>query len=278
MSTIQIATATGQHLPYDEKQVRNMLRQGLLKPEALYWKEGMTEWRPLKELPGVASGSALAPATRYQFAKNPEPLTTVLLVFWGISFLFAIPFLLLSVAMLIETFLQDFKSLVVISRWVQVLGYASMAIYLPTLILFLIWIYRANVNCRGFGAQLKISPAMTVGSFFIPFINLVYPCVALQEIWKASRNPAQWQTERASILIGFWWGFWLLHAVLGPVLSLYAKMHVVKGLPAITAKLQAISILLMTASIFKIILCLLAFAMIYLITSRQKTLVGQNPF
>lgn len=252
-----------------------MLRQGLLSSETLYRKEGMTEWRPLKELPGATAGSPpldLAAAPRYQFVKNPESLTTVVKVLLVISLLSAIPHFLLGAAMLVETFLQDFKSLALEARWVQVFAYASTGIFLLNAVPFLMWIYRANLNCRGFGAHLKFTPALAVGSYFIPFANLVYPCQAMQEIWKASRNPAQWQTERTSILVGFWWAFWLLHAVLGQVLMLYSKTHAGDDLSNITFKLQIISLLLMALEIVKIILCGLAFAMIHLIASRQKKL------
>lgn len=274
MSTIQIVTGAGIHLPYEEKQVHDMLRQGLLTPETLYWKEGMTEWRPLKELPGAAPGSLAHPAAapRYQFTKNPEPLATVVKVMLVISLLAAIPHLFLGIAMLIETFLQDFKSLALEARWIQYLAYGSMVVFLLTAIPFLMWIYRANLNCRGFGAQLKFSPGLAAGSYFIPFANLVFPCQSMQEIWKASRNPAQWQTEGSSVLVGFWWAFWLIHGVLGQVLLFFSKSHHGDSLSIITLKLQTISVLLIVLEISKIILCGLAFAVIHVITTRQKKL------
>jgi len=285
MSAIQVLEKDGSYQPYDENQISEMLKLGQLSPDTFYWKEGMSEWRPLKEF--LAAGANAVPITGlqlsssdaqvYHFTKNPEPTTTVLKILLVVSLPFAILFFLLGTAMLIETFLRDFKSLALEAHWVQLLGFVSAGIFILTAIFFLMWIHRATLNCRGFGAQLKFTPGMAVGIYFIPFLNLVYPCQAMQEIWKASRNPAQWQTERASILVGFWWAFWLLHAVLGQVLTIYSKTHAGSDLSNITFKLQAISVLLMILEISKIILCGLTFAMVHIISAHQKKLTEQVP-
>jgi hypothetical protein len=49
----------------------------------------------------------------------------------------------------------------------------ELLVYLCASILFLVWVYRVNVNVRVMGAVgLRISPRWSVGFFFIPIFNL----------------------------------------------------------------------------------------------------------
>lgn len=77
----------------------------------------------------------------------------------------------------------------------------------------LMWIYRANRNARALGAHnMTVSPAWSVGSFFVPIANLFIPYRAMKEIWQASRRPDDWRTgDKTSILLPAWWTFWLLN-------------------------------------------------------------------
>lgn len=47
---IHIASTDGTPHIYDESQVRGMMSQGLLRGDALYWREGMADWKPLRNL------------------------------------------------------------------------------------------------------------------------------------------------------------------------------------------------------------------------------------
>ena len=179
-----------------------------------------------------------------------------------------------GVAIQLHTSARDFKAVQVDAHLMTLSGYLSLAVYLVTAVPFLMWIYRANVNCRGFATGMKYSPGLAAGGFFIPFANLVYPCAAMQEIWKVSQNPEEWQMEKASVLVGFWWGFWLLCAVLGQVLIRYPKTHEGDDIATIISTLQNISTILIVLELAKIVLSLLAFAMIHRITARQYALVS----
>lgn len=178
--------------------------------------------------------------------------------------------------MLIHAFMQDLKSVQVETRLIQVFSYISIGIYVLTAIPFAMWVYRANLNCRGFAQNLTFNPGMAVGCYFIPFANLVYPYQAMQEIWKVSLNPANWKMEKGSVLVGFWWALWLIHAFLGYALIFFSRKHVDKTLEAITFKLESISLLMISLEILKIILCMIAFFMIYLITRNQKRLTATS--
>jgi hypothetical protein len=280
MNTILIVVANGSHAPYDENQARAMLKQGLLRPETLYWKEGMAEWRPLSELPpaqgataGVAGAALPLPtsATGYTFTKNPETLAMVVEVMLVISLLVAGLQMLLGLASLILTSVEDFKTGQLIGITMKYSAFFAVFVYICTAIPFAKWIYRANLNCRGFGANLTYSPGGAIGCYFIPFANLVFPYEAMQEIWKASCNPADWKSERGSYLIGCWWAFWLLHSFLGGIVFYYSRTKV-SGLVEIEFKLKTLASLFIVTELSKIILCILAFALIYLITDRQKKL------
>ena len=60
----------------------------------------------------------------------------------------------------------------------------ELLVYLCASILFLVWVYRVNVNVRVMGAVgLRISPGWSVGFFFIPIFNLWKPYQAMNEVW-----------------------------------------------------------------------------------------------
>ncbi len=94
----------------------------------------------------------------------------------------------------------------------QLIGMVQFALFLPTAIIFLMWIYRANVNARALGARdMKFRPGWSVGWFFVPILSLYKPFYAVQEIWKASIPGSQaWQSRRAGGVVGAWWAFWIL--------------------------------------------------------------------
>jgi hypothetical protein len=96
------------------------------------------------------------------------------------------------------------------------IGIGYMIVFIVTGVGFLKWIHRANLNCRGFGAEnMTFTPGWAVGWYFIPIMNLVRPYQAMKEIWQVSQNPRAWQTALGSPLLGWWWGLWIANSVLG---------------------------------------------------------------
>ncbi|MDW8262007.1 MAG: DUF4328 domain-containing protein, partial [Phycisphaerales bacterium] len=91
--------------------------------------------------------------------------------------------------------------------WINDLVFCIM-----TWIAFLMWTYRANINCRAFGAaEMRFSPGWSIGYHFIPALNLVRPYLAMKEIWQASTNPSNWKQQPGSALLRWWWALWILH-------------------------------------------------------------------
>jgi hypothetical protein len=74
------------------------------------------------------------------------------------------------------------------------------------------WIYRVACNARALGARgLDDKPGWAVGWYFIPFMCLARPFRAMEQIWRASTMPQQWQKRTsAPALLRWWWAAWLI--------------------------------------------------------------------
>lgn len=90
-------------------------------------------------------------------------------------------------------------------------------VYIASVVLFVIWMSRAYKNLLYFRTTgLEHSPRWAVGSFFVPFANLVVPYRAVKEIWLASSpeldvsGSDSWKLQKVPAIIKWWWGLWLL--------------------------------------------------------------------
>lgn len=275
MSTIYLTSPSGSQSQHEESQLRTMWEQGLLQEGIKYWKEGMPEWRPLSELFQSRvhhQPSSVPPPIRsslYAYAKDPRPLTSFLIVM-----------LWISLGMEVISILIDFAQLSLLDRsYTQakvaandarqgIIGLGSLGVFIMTGIAFLKWIYRANVNSRGFGAQdMKFTPGWSIGYYFIPFLNLVRPYRAMKEIWQVSHNPAAWKSQNGSALLGWWWALWLISGFLGQmVFRMSMRADTIDTLKASTGA----SIL---SSIVEIPLCIVALQLVKSIAAKQEQLV-----
>jgi hypothetical protein len=97
---------------------------------------------------------------------------------------------------------------------VFLLAVLELIIYLVTVIFFCVWLYRTYDNLRAFGPwrRLDYSPGWAVGSFFVPFVNLVVPYRAVKEVWQKSGPPDEGLLAEPGPPATFpvWWMFWLL--------------------------------------------------------------------
>ncbi|HEU5116180.1 MAG TPA: DUF4328 domain-containing protein, partial [Isosphaeraceae bacterium] len=220
MSKIHVLTPSGDETQFDEPHLRSMWEQGLLNPDAEYWKEGMADWAPLSEyfalnpepIEDFAQPASPKKPGALTFQKNPQTLTAFLiLMLWA------------SLAFEVLSLFGDYAQLRLISgpfteaeaeandNRQSLIGVGYLVVFLVTAITFLKWIYRANLNSRGFGAQnMQFSPRGAVGYYFVPFVNLVRPYQAMKEIWQISHGPSHWQANPGSALLGWWWALWLI--------------------------------------------------------------------
>lgn len=97
-------------------------------------------------------------------------------------------------------------------------GIISIITFIITGITFLRWVYRANVNCHGFGAQnMQFTPGWAVGFYFVPILSFFKPCEAMVEIWKISQDPMNWENQSNDALVGVWWSLFLVSNIAGNI-------------------------------------------------------------
>jgi hypothetical protein len=157
-------------------------------------------------------------------------------------------------------------------RYSCTLAIAHSAIGCLTLLLFLVWLYRAASNARQLRAlETYYSPVLAFGSFFIPLANLFLPCMIIQEIWKASNpiaieTPVAWKERPRSLLVRLWWFSYLIGGIFSFVSARWYEMTPDGDLPAKWKWLMFwwVSMLIM------IVAALLLIVLIREITQRQK--------
>jgi hypothetical protein len=105
---------------------------------------------------------------------------------------------------------------------VILLTIAQILVYIPTVVVFLMWVYRAHENLAAFGVpkhQLQHSSGWAVGSFFVPLANLIIPYRAITELWRKS-VPNQTSMFGELSPPGFfpaWWGFWIASSIVDQI-------------------------------------------------------------
>lgn len=102
----------------------------------------------------------------------------------------------------------------------------ALAVYAALVVAFLLWLHRASKNLPALGnppSRIEHSPGWAVGSFFLPFANLVIPYKAVREVWEKSDPAARTGDDSmfappssTPLLLG-WWLSWLASNVLGNV-------------------------------------------------------------
>lgn len=307
MSKIHISKSGEPPVQYSEPEVQSMFRSGQLDGEALYWKEGMSDWKKVRELfpqpveagptqaptPNRAASAAPIPASPYAppvadplpapvplearngyaFTKDPRGLTAALKVMlWvnvvtaGLSLLSDLLQLKLASAGEIAMDAAEAND----SRQ-ALIALLYLGAFLATAIIFGMWIYRANLNSRGFGAAgMRFTPGWSVGCFFIPILNLFRPFQAMKEIWQVSGNPRRWETEPAGGILSLWWTLWILSNILGQAVF---RMSMNADTPE---ELQVATSLSVFASIMDIPLSIVAIKMVSTIHARQVRLTEGN--
>ena len=105
-------------------------------------------------------------------------------------------------------------------------GLAAFVVYLALVVAFLLWLYRASRNVPALGnpkSAVEYSPGWAVGSFFVPFVNLVVPYKAVREVWEKS-DPAirseddiRFTPPSSTPLLLGWWLTWLATNVLSNI-------------------------------------------------------------
>jgi hypothetical protein len=183
---------------------------------------------------GPTVGAPATAARRYQVLTPLGNATRVLLAICGVV---AAGSLVADVAqyVFVDDFLSDPGGFDAVDRlemsdlWQALVGFLIFIALVPTAIVFLLWLFRASENLPSLGTRNpSYTPAWAVGWWFVPFANLVFPKLVVDEVWQRSDTDAppdhSGGVHRPKIPISqhLWWGclvtmvtFWLLAFVLG---------------------------------------------------------------
>ena len=151
------------------------------------------------------------------------------------------------------------------------LALLELIIYLATVVFFLTWLYRAADNLRAFqrSRPFEYTPGWAVGSWFIPFANLVVPYRAVKEVWQKSGRPdeALLSEPGPPAFFGLWWTFWLLSSF---VSNASMRLSFDESVPVQNATIVSI-----IAAALTIIAAVFAYLVVNSIDKRQEETSGQ---
>ena len=86
--------------------------------------------------------------------------------------------------------------------------------YLIYFILIIFWTNRANNNAWALGGKnMKYTPSTSVFYYFIPIVFIWKVYDAIDEIWKVSNRPYDWETQKSPGIISTWWVLFLITGV-----------------------------------------------------------------
>lgn len=252
-------------------------REGRFAPGTLYWRDGMADWRPLEELVRGASVSpqllssvvdGRSTGGRYTFVKDPKLITMVLLAFLGLTLLMdciSMAFDWLEYMLLSRDYTQMEADMNDLRQ--GLLGLAYLGLYFITVIIFSMWLHRANKNSHGFGARgMQFTPGWAVGYYFIPILNIWKPYQSMKEMWQISQDPEDWEMQPSG-LVGLWWAFWLITSVMGQI-YFRASMNAVT-----VEEFKHAAMISLVTTIPSVILTILAMLLVRKLYLQQKALV-----
>jgi hypothetical protein len=286
MSSIRVAISGTESAVYEEAQVRAMLAAGQLRADTLAFKEGMSDWQPLSVVlaeanPTTNPAAGAAPVVPLNYAavnrpevKDPAGLTRVLKIMLGVEAVAYVVQLashfaqynLLSEGNITEEAVRanDIRQFAVLM--------VLLVVSLATLVVFLMWVYRTNKNCRGFGAEgMKFTPGWAVGYFFVPIYCLFRPYQALREIAQASQSPLNWKNVAESPLVGLWWALWIIPLIISRVATVMAT-----GARKASDLQVATGVDMVSVALF-IVLTLITLALVtHINNAQQKLMAGRK--
>jgi hypothetical protein len=116
------------------------------------------------------------------------------------------------------------------------------------------WIYRAHANLREAGlGEIAYSPGWSVGSFFVPLVNLVIPFRAMRELHNRSHGEAPWLAHEPVADVASWWSCHLAAVAVLSAATFVAALAAIPTLyvvqpPGVNTGLFLFSLLLLTGS------------------------------
>jgi hypothetical protein len=113
---------------------------------------------------------------------------------------------------------------------VLLMSVAVLVVMVLTITFFCMWLYRAHANLRALGVFGTRSSGWAVGSFFVPFVNLVVPYYVVKEVMVGSddrtigRGTHPGEPPGRAPVVGWWWACYLVSGFLGVFESMVPAM------------------------------------------------------
>lgn len=260
---------------YSEYEVREFLGQGVIDPTTLTWKQGMEGWQPVEQVLPSVSPTPEKPREEEEEslpADQPYRLRYPLAGLARLSILACIvllPTMLWSSWIAFSNNITDYneiqtafqQNLAQLPSSVAPMVFLFSILFIPSLLIQLIWLYRACANVHGFHIQgLRFTPFLSVILSCMPVVGMVLNALILQELYRASRNPAEWMLQTPSRSLR-------LYLLVTTALTLCALFPF--GPEHYLAAFLVIGSLMMAATILWLV-CILQ------ITRKQQELVSKN--
>lgn len=111
----------------------------------------------------------------------------------------------------------------------SIIGFVVLAAYVTSMITFIQWFRRAYYNLHLRVKTLRHSEGWAAGAWFVPIVGLFWPYQIMMDLYKQTtaylkRKGVPIEKEPRTELVGGWWTFWVISAVLGQV-SFRLSMH-----------------------------------------------------
>jgi Domain of unknown function (DUF4328) len=93
----------------------------------------------------------------------------------------------------------------------MIIGGVSLLVAIAEVVLFCLFMPRANRNARWFRSPMSIAPGWAAGFFFVPVVNLWKPYQAMKEIWQGSDPDPNIEARQVRVpwLLRCWWATYL---------------------------------------------------------------------
>ncbi len=87
-----------------------------------------------------------------------------------------------------------------------IINIATILLTLALTVLYLMWLYRACANLAATNSvPLRFSPGWTVGSHFVPLVNLVIPFLAMRQLYNRSMGEGPDLADSGVSDVASWW-------------------------------------------------------------------------
>ena len=108
------------------------------------------------------------------------------------------------------------KGLVLSEAALGLMALVTVAVRLGALIAFVAWLYQVTKNLSALGvADAGVTPGWAVGCWFVPFVNIIAPCIVVLRVWRASDPESAPGSAQGWPLLYAWWGAFLALSAAG---------------------------------------------------------------